>query len=252
MVSMVVLLSVISFIGCETIPASEQQEVAKYSANLSYTPASQAAPGSGGVTFAIANFSCIPSNVPSELWMQELVWMKNVNNGKLLWFLFPQFDNLIKASKDDLSKILMAKGFSIRGPFDSYDLIPYSDKKAIDLYLIPTLELSFAQNEEKWTEKVYSSGNVVVNGKITLELREIVTRELMWTKSIPLTEFEFPYRIRAPYKVNDKFNFIMNEAVKGIELQYPNLMSTIFKLIDPEEMNVIKKQCQELKSKKGF
>lgn len=44
----------------------------------------------------------------------------------------------------------------------------------------------------------------------------------------------------------------MNDAAKGLEQQYPELMATISKLIDPEEMQIIKKQCQELKSKKGY
>lgn len=261
------LVFVISMSGCTTMLTPEQkmakstpeqetakptpeQEVVKYVGNFDYTPDSQGSPGSAGVTFAIGDFKYAASNVPSELWKQELVLIKKADNGMLLWPSFPQFDNLIKASKDDLSKILMAKGFGIRGPFDSYDLIPYSDKKAIDLYLIPTLELSFKLKDEKWTEIYYDTGNVEVNGKIILALKEIVTGELMWTKSIPLEKIEFSYSIRSPYSVERKFDLIMNDAVKGIERQYPGLMATISKLIDPEEMRIIKKQCQELKNKK--
>ena len=44
----------------------------------------------------------------------------------------------------------------------------------------------------------------------------------------------------------------MNDLAKGIEKQYPDLMATISKLIDPEEMRIIKKQCQEIKTKKGY
>jgi len=260
MVLVVTFLSVTST-GCATMPASEQevaklaseQEVAKYVANFDYTPDSQGAPGLAGVTFAIGNVNYIPSDIPfGELWMQELVSIKKVSNGKLVWSSFSQFDSLNKAIKEDLSEILLAKGFGVRGPFDSYDLIPYSDKKAIDLYLVSALELSFMLKDEKWTEIYYSTGNVEVSGKITLALREIVTGELMWTKSIPLEKFDLAYRIRGPYRVERKFNPIMNEVAKGIEQQYLNLMATISKLIDPEEMQIIKKQCQELKNKKGY
>ncbi|MEI6832326.1 MAG: hypothetical protein WCK61_06445 [Candidatus Omnitrophota bacterium] len=263
------LVFVISMSGCTTMLTPEQkmakstpeqetakptpeQEVVKYVGNFDYTPDSQGSPGSAGVTFAIEDFHYAASNVPSEIWIRELVAIKKADSGKLLWFLFPQFDNLIKASKDDLSKILVAKGFGIRGPFDSYDLIPYSDKKAIDLHLVPTLELSFKLKDEKWTEMNYITGNVEVNGKIILALKEIATGELMWTKSIPLEKIEFSYSVRSPYNVERKFDLIMNDAAKGIERQYPGLMATISKLIDPEEMRIIKKQCQELKSKKGY
>jgi len=47
-------------------------------------------------------------------------------------------------------------------------------------------------------------------------------------------------------------NKIMNETAKQLEKQYPDLMATISPLIDPEEMRIIKKQAQELKSKKGY
>lgn len=265
MILAVTLLSVIS-IGCATMPTSQQetsqQEVAKYVANFNYTPDSQGAPGSAGVTFGIGNVGYVPSNMPSGLWMLELVAIKKASNGKLLWFFFSQFDNLNKALEQDLPELLTAKGFSVRGPFDSYDLIPFQDKKAIDLYLIPKLELSFMVKDEKGsiihysTGDVvdYSAGNVEVTGRIILELREIVTRELMWYKSIPLTKFEFPYSTRAPYPIEKgfKFNLIMNDVAKGIEQQYPNLMATVSKLIDPEEMRIIQKQAQELKSKKGY
>lgn len=233
-VSVVSLLCIISSIGLATAKSAPQEPVT-YVANFNYTPDSQAAPGSGGVTFAIGNV-----NYKTE--------------GKILWVSYPQFDNLDKAIKDDLSKLLLAKGFSIRGPFDSYDLIPYSDKKAVDLYLIPTFELSLKFKDK--TTSGYSLGDIEVNGKITLELREIMTRELMWTKSIPLTKFEFPYNVIIPDsargQVYDIKPFFMNDLVKGVEQQYPNLMATVSKLIDSEEMQIIKKQCQELKSKKGY
>ncbi|MFH1552622.1 MAG: hypothetical protein ABID83_03170 [Candidatus Omnitrophota bacterium] len=44
----------------------------------------------------------------------------------------------------------------------------------------------------------------------------------------------------------------MNDLAKGLEKQYPDTMATIEKLIDPEEMAMIKKQCQELKGKRGY
>lgn len=238
MVLAVTLLVVIP-LNCETMPKPKQeiakQEVAKYVANFNYTPDSQAAPGSAGVAFTIGHV-----NYKSDT--------------KVLWFSFPQFENLDKAINDDLSELLIAKGFSVRGPFDSYDLIPFSDKKSIDLYLVPTMELFIMFKPEKTSE--HCTGNIEIKGKITLELREIITRELMWAKSIPFTNFEFPYSIHIPHYVQgqsyDLKPFIMNDVAKGIEQQYPKFMDTVSRLIDPEEMRIIKKQAEELKSKKGY
>lgn len=253
MISAVTLLLVIS-IGCATTPTPEQptQGVAQYVANFSYTPAAGETTNSAGVTFAVGNASYKPV-------------------GQMLWFTYPQFENLDKAIREDLSELLVAKGFSVCDPFDSYDLIPYSDKKATDLYLIPTIELSVITPEIIYS---FEDIKVEVAGKINVELREIVTRELMWAKNIPLTKIEVPFmsgtigvvRWKRPEDGRNLGNKKIEKYIesvelgedsidylaKGIEKQYPDLMATIFELIDPEEMSIIKKQCQELKSEKGY
>ena len=257
-----VLLLFFSLAGCVIISAQkkekikiEQKEIVKYAATFEYTPVIQGAPGSAEVTFAIANPAYI------------------TDNKTILCFTSLQFGNLAKSMQDDLSELLIAKGFSVRGPFGSLDLIPYSDKKAIDLWLVPVVELSVTLKDKKeergsiWAMPpvYYVSGNAEVSGKINLELREVVTRELMWSKSIPFTS-TFHYSLRIPNYVssyyieggrkipNSPFDYalIMNDVAKEIEKQYPEFMATISKLIDPEEMRIIKKQAQELKSKKGY
>ncbi len=231
MVSVVILLSVIST-GIATAKP-QQQEVPVYVANFNYTPDSKAVPGSAGVTFAVESV-----NYQSRT--------------GTLWLPWPQFVNLDAAMKQDLTKILEAKGITLRGPFDSHDLIPYQDKKASDLYAVPVLDLSIVLGQGwSFTE---------VSGKFTLLLKEIMTGELMWSKTIPLTSFSVKNLdsfsttkqiedrlIKDLLKVENR-----NDVAKGIEKQYPELMATISKLIDPEEMQIIKKQCQELKSKKGY
>ena len=243
-------LFVFPSINC-VIAASSQKEEEIYVANFDYTPSTQATPGSAGVTFTVGNIRYQASAKDTKP-----------------WFMYPQFKNLDKAVRESLNKLLMAKGFSVSGPFDSYDLIPYSDKKAIDLYLAPTIEVSVISPRE-----VYSIEDIKleVAGKIILEQREIVTRELMWAKSIPFKKFGFPFVLgiitwerlantRDAYNKKIKKTIAsvelstanMNDLAKEIEKQYPGLMATIYKLIDPEEMRIIKKQCQELKSKRGY
>ena len=255
MKKVLVLLLFFSFASC-VIVSAQQKEIVKYAATFDYTPVVQRAPGSAGVTFAIANLSY------------------RTGDEKMLWFTYPQFTNIDKSIKDDLPELLIAKGFSVRGPFDSLDLIPYSDKKAIDLWLVPVMGLSVTLKDKKsevesiWAAPpVYNlSGNAEVSGKINLELREVVTRELMWSKNVPFTNtFHYSLRVSGVGRQRQKveggtwidvtpfdYALIMNDVAKEVEKQYPELMATISKLIDPEEMRIIKKQAQELKSKKGY
>lgn len=241
-----VLFLCLGLVGCATANLSPSKEEAfEYVANFSYTPPTQAAPGSAGVTFTVGNLSC-EYHPKTDI----VVWPKSA-----------QLANLFDAMRQDLTKLLTAKGFSVRGPFDSYDLVPFPDKKAIDLWMVPTLEISVTGKNMKDDYANFmlisraSTGNVEVTGKLTLELKEIVSRELMWSKVIPLEKFGFPYRIQ--YALGKPgglifHNKIMNEVAKEIEKQYPDLMATVYKLIDPEEMRMLKKQCQKLKSKKGY
>lgn len=239
--------SYVIFSGYATAASPQKIEDSSYAANFNYKPDFQAAPGSAEVTFAVAN-----------------VGYEYQTDSKIFWYKSPLLVNLSDAIKRDLSAILRAKGFSVRGPFDSYDLIPYPDKKVSDLYVISKMELLFTSKGPKGLPKDVM-GNMEVTGKITIELKEIVTRELMWTKSIPLAKFEFPYKGKivwgAGVTVDDVKNAgiekpvewldlgLINDVAKGIEKQYPDLMATIAKFIDPEEMRIIKKQAQELKDK---
>ncbi len=221
-----------------------EQQAAVSEATFAYTPASRAAPGSGGVTFGVGN--------------EE--YLADANNP---WPLAPQFARLGDALKQDLVELLMAKGFGVRGPFSSYDLIPYPDKKAIDLYLAPTLQLSTVfkdtnvetQHDSRSGKVYHGTGTIEVKGTLTVKLQEPMSRELMWTKGIPFS-YAFPYDVRFPYfeKGTRPFDFklVMDDLAKGLAQQYPVMLTTLSGLIDPEEMRVIKRQAQELKRKKGY
>ncbi|MFH1094306.1 MAG: hypothetical protein V1739_09195 [Candidatus Omnitrophota bacterium] len=229
--SVFILLSVI-ITSYATAASKKQQEEAVYTANFNYAQDSQAAPGSCGVTFAVES-------------------VNYQSNSGTIWLTWPQFANLDAAMKQDLTKIFTAKGITLRGPFDSYDLMPYQDKKASDLYAVPTLELTVF-----WQE---GPDPFTVSGKFTLVLKEIMTGEAVWSKTIPLISFRL--QKIGSYQQTGKDDRLIkdlletgnrNDVAKGIEKQYPGLMATISKLIDPEEMGIIKKQAQELKSKKGY
>ncbi|MBU1196628.1 MAG: hypothetical protein KKE62_10815 [Proteobacteria bacterium] len=65
----------------------------------------------------------------------------------MLWFNYPQFAGLGNSIKSDLNDIFVAKGFSVRGPFDSPGQIPYSDKKTIDMFIVSQVEFQINVEE---------------------------------------------------------------------------------------------------------
>jgi hypothetical protein len=235
----VLMLGLLAFIHADFALATsqKQQEAAKkwqelpYVGNFSYTPPAQETPAAAGVTFAIV-----------DLYQTE---------GFAPWLAWPQFADFNAALKRDLTKIFEAKGLSVRGSFDSYELIPFQDKKMSDMYVIPVLELWGTPGKDF---------EYTVSGKFTIVLKEIITGELMWSKVIPLSGFSAQHL--GTFRPKEKGNFDTisdflntgnrNDVVKGIEKQYPDFMATMAKLIDAEEMGIIKKQCREIRSKKGY
>ncbi|MFO7559021.1 MAG: hypothetical protein R6X10_09350 [Desulfobacterales bacterium] len=233
---MIVLGFILVVLGCVTAPPSTSDWVPpQHVANFDYLPPSQAAVQQSPAVFTVgkAAFKYL---------------------GKKAWLSAPQFANLEKAIAEDLPEILTAKGFGVRGPFDSYDLIPYADKKAIDFYLLPVVTPLVMLPE-------YAKSPIKVTVKIDLELREIFTREMMWSKNLTLAEFEVPftsvlnnYTTKDGKVVDMAFRLEALENLMAIEMEkrYPVVMDTIYKLIDPEEMTIIREQAQEVKSKKGY
>lgn len=241
----------LGFIWCVMMPAAAQENE-KYTENSDHTTPLEETPDSANVTFTIAN-----------------TFYKTTNG--IHWFTSPRFADLLGSIQEDLFKVITAKGFNVRGPYESYDLMPFQDKKVIDLLLLPTVELSvMLKDQQEKAENIWvpaadqiQTGNAVISGKFILEMKEIATRELMWVKTISFKSFEFPYVNKVTYDeyAHSKkyrpgqlysYDLIFDGMAKGIEQQYPDMIGTIDSLIDPEEMVMIKKQAQEIKSKRGY
>ena len=237
----------LGMVFCATISTAEQS-TEHYRANFAYTAPATEPSAKREATFTVA----------------DIVYKQGAGGG--LWFASPQFAELSPAVRRDLSSLLLVKGFRVLGQYDSYDLIPFQDKKAIDMLLLPTFELSVAiknikeqiENFWAWKSPTLQTGTVEVSGKFTVELREISTRELLWIKTIPLKKSEFPLLVRIPwgkhYSPGKPYAFdpILDGLAGDIERQYPGIMAAIFNLIDAEEMATLRNEAQELKHKKGF
>lgn len=245
MIRMMILLGfTLTFGGCVAAPANTASTPDKYVANFNYSVPAQATIQDNAAVFIVGK-----------------VAYKHA--GKTPWLSRPQFENLDKAIDADLPEILAAKGFSIRGPYDTYDLIPYGDKKVTDFYMHPVVTAMVMKPDTLYVSDMHSSPGPVakVIVKIDLELREIVTRELMWSKSLNITELDVSIVsvLQSYTEEHGKITQLVfrpegleNLMAKEVERQYPTVMDTIYKLIDLEEMSIIKEQAQEVKSKNGY
>lgn len=232
----------ISSNGC-SVQSTTNEEII-YSPIFKYIPPENSSTGSAKVTFAIVGAS-YADNVK---WTQE--WP------------FPDFSERIAL---DFQQILSARGFTVRGPFKSYDEMAFPDKKGSDLVLEPKLEVKFEKVttlKDKNIHLLFStldsytlSGKGMISGRVTLSLLESLSKERMWFKSIELPPVNFDWISNKEYK--DPNAYVENRDIskplgQALENIYKQIMETSWKYIDPEEMRIVKKQAEEVKAKKVY
>jgi len=175
-----------------------------------------------------------------------------------------------------LDEVIVAKGMTAKGPYDSLDMITYPDKKGSDLTLTGKLFISPGESELIDTERVSinsSSGRNVlcdlmtfeatVEVWITLEMREPLSGEKMWVKKIDLgthtaeyqKAFAFTYRKGGKTMVRrakPKFDTREDIIARLFDTLYPNIMETAWNYLNTDEMLMLKKTGGEIRKAKRY
>ncbi|HNR21036.1 MAG TPA: hypothetical protein PKN75_14540 [Bacteroidia bacterium] len=168
----------------------------------------------------------------------------------------------------DFNELLIAKGYSVRGPFDNYDAIVYSDKKESDLILEIQIDLSVDDKNVEWKYKTggypiqayyQCEGTMILSGKVNLTASEPLTKEKLWAKSIPLAQKsiviagEYNYDLPRNYTlVFSRDPGVINPLTTQLEDFYKSVMSTAWNQLDPRELTTLKKQVMEIRAKKEY
>lgn len=182
------------------------------------------------------------------------------------------FENFIDNMGNDFEEMLIAKGYSLRGPYDSYDEIVYSDKSETDLMLSVEIDFSseFGTKVTKRNRTNLNSqiigytyeyiGDLNIGGKINLTIKESLTQEKLWLKSIKLDAKKLDIHT-ARYRVNsdtEGINAIVNDPqyvttiYKALDDYYHKALKTAWNHLEPEELESLKTQVKELREKKGY
>lgn len=243
--------------SCAATPTKPEPETPAYVPKFDFTPPSQAQTTSAEVTFGIVS----PSYSKKEDWIHH-------------W----PFNKFCENMAADFQELLSARGFTIRGPFKSYEEMTYPDKKGADLILEPSLEVDVAVPSESvryeehivflGTHQYTLSGDVVLRGRVTLSIAESLSKERMWFKSIelPQTVLRWQGTKKRPMLKASDGSYVLPANVridlddpgftqaigKPIEDFYIEVLQTAWKHLEPEEMRIIKKQAQEIKEKKAY
>lgn len=210
-----------------------------------FTPPSIAAPNSANVTFALVDAGYSETEP---------------------WTMVAPFSSFSKSLSSDFQEILAARGFTVRGPFQTYDEMTFPDKKGSDLILQPELAVTV----DPRTELVQGFGrkrvdaDLTIDGRVTLSVRESLTGERMWLKSIGLT----PETVHCEGNFYDSDAQIPASALTAaaflnnpdcarlvgpvLERYFTSVMDASWRYLEPEEMQMVKKQSNEIKTKKVY
>ena len=108
-------------------------------------------------------------------------------------------DRLATSMGGDLQKIVIAKGMTALGPYETYDEVVYGDKKAASLMLAPKIEMQITVNyfgpavkisgvnqARQYENRMSRDLEMKVGGYLTLVMMEPLSREKMWIKKLEL------------------------------------------------------------------
>ena len=176
------------------------------------------------------------------------------------------YKTFVKNMGSDFVEMLTARGYPYMGPYTTTDEMVYSDKKGTDLLLETEVDIQFTGTPLKYsTYKDYSTkqtvyqyfydGDVNMSGKVNLIFSEPFTKTKVWVKSVPIDPVTF--YIKSFYKYKDKNipdtdPMVWNTLVDNLEASYQKVLQTSWNHLQPEELEVKKKEATEIKQNSGF
>ncbi len=247
------------FIGaCAT---GNQQMVVRQEPNFDYMPEETVA-GNTGVTFAV---------VGSQLAQRQGGFVPTGPSLDVRGLpRIPIFHRFIKNMAADFSEIVTARGYTVRGPFQTFDEMTFVDKDNSNLILTANIDFNLdtsyilvRQGKSILTSSIYwqYSGSITMHPRITLVINEGLTNEKMWTKSVNITPINIPLKpvnwasptlTLQKYLADEDHDQVYMELANRLESMYQEIMNRTYGYLDPREMALISKQAEELKKRKTF
>lgn len=242
---LVLILLGILTLGCGST-SNVVNKPPKYNPKFDHTPPERANPRSAGITIALIN-PVFADDDPNRL--------------------IPPYSTFIENMADDFEEMLIAKGFSLRGPFKTRDEMVYGDKKNSDI----ALEINISLKEEgalkmskktNWAQAIsknannhYTIGGTFYHyGNIIIEATDPFTGEKFWKKTVSLPRKQIIAQGNqvwtgkpTPTQMLSLDTGIYNPIAKALESYYQDAIKTAWRHIDIEEMKMIKKEIKNSK-----
>ena len=190
--------------------------------------------------------------------------------GKNPEYYVPPFNEMAVSMGNDFEELLTAKGFTVRGPFNSRDEMVYNDKVNSSFVLEVGIELNPQYNRKStvvtktnWAgllnrnapsavSTVIMSGEITLAGNLVINAKSAQYGELIWKKNIALDPASFVYNgslqwDELPTMADElnKDNKVYNTLSTQLENFYQKSLDLAWKQIDPAEMKSVAEQAKK-------
>jgi|ERR1035437_2844477 neuraminyllactose-binding hemagglutinin len=228
--------------------------------DFDFSPPSTAEPGSTGIKIAL---------------------FEPMYQGNFAYSDKSPFKQFRSSMGKDFEEILSARGFIIKGPYDEYDLMTYSDKNECELGLFVDIVFNINETSGGWKFMPTSNGcggtttygagagagagfshyegTLNISGKITLYISETFTRQKLMVKSLTIPQTDLTVKGEKRYVDKQGGNTIPlddpgvhNPIANSLSEFYKSTMQRAWDLLVKDDLIRLKDQVPEIRKNAGF
>lgn len=178
------------------------------------------------------------------------------------------FSTFTKNMGIDFEELMVAKGMLVKGPYESYESVVFSDKNEADLCFEPEIDLQFTGNALKTKlgatniygqsitpASYYYDGNMNLIGKLNLFIYEPHTKVKLWIKSVPLKSEEF--YLKSKYRYNGTNIPLTDPGIwttinETLNAMYRTALLTSWRHLDMNELKLKVAEAKKIAEKAGY
>jgi len=165
----------------------------------------------------------------------------------------------------DLEEILTSRGYTIKGPYDGYDLMTYSDKEECELGLFADIDMNIDKTSGGWRNVTAAmqkyEGTLTISGKITIYISETYTKQKLIVKSLPIPQTDIAVKSVSNYNMYSMTNRdlvplddpgVHNPIANALKEFYQSTMKRTWDLLPKEDLLRVKNQVPQIRKEAGF
>jgi hypothetical protein len=163
----------------------------------------------------------------------------------------------------DLQRTLLARGFAVTGPFETFDIMTFPEKKDAPLALVPEFVLTV---DERYASEYHSesgdltrfNGTMVVSGFARFTMIEPISEQKIWVKKVDIPSQSAPIDVDLLYTSGQLNQFHTNKDnrvatfVGLLNTTYPEVMKKFWNYLNPEEIEMMRKASTDARARKAF